>query len=240
MTTEAVAIVTEPEKMTEPERRKFNDLDGIIRKGLQTFAEVGASLKIIKEQKLFREEYDSFEAYCRERCGWGRDRAYQLIEAHEVVAGLPTIVGVSPPANEAQARALIDVPPEQRAEVLTEAQTTARAEGKPVTAKRIRKAGERHALPKPKAEKPVPEPKPVENAEPVAVEAETEPTEDAPVEAILDFIRGQAIEPPTLTPEDIARAAAALTDDDVRRIREMKKLCLDLMVAYARRGLQVA
>lgn len=145
-------------KLTEAERRKFNDLDGIIRKGLQTFAEVGAALAIVRDQRLYREEYDSFEAYCQDRCGWSRDRADQLIGAHKVVESLPTNVGS--PANEAQARALADVPAEQRATVLEEARTEAAAEGKHVTAERIRHTAHKYTPlnerepSKPKAETP--------------------------------------------------------------------------------------
>ena len=46
--------------------------------------------------------------------------------AHEVVASLPTNVGIAPPENEAQARALGEVPADQRATVLTEAREEGR------------------------------------------------------------------------------------------------------------------
>jgi len=60
--------------------------------------------------RLYKATHGTFEEYCKERWGFSRPRAYQLIEAASAVS---TIVdkGGKPPANEAQARPLASLPP---------------------------------------------------------------------------------------------------------------------------------
>ena len=53
----------------------------IIAQGLQTFVEVGHALMAIREQRLYRQSYQTFEAYLRQRWDLSRPRAYQLIDA---------------------------------------------------------------------------------------------------------------------------------------------------------------
>lgn len=123
--------------LTPVERHKLNDLEGIIEKGLQTFVEVGASLALIREQKLHRETHETFEAYVEARWGWTASRARQLIGAAEAVRSIESVTTVTP-TNEAQARELAPVPAEHRAEVWQEA--VEKSGGKP-TAKHVREAG---------------------------------------------------------------------------------------------------
>ncbi len=59
----------------------------------------------IRDKRLYRQTHSTFEAYCRERWGWSRQRAYQQIEAASYVSSLST--GVDKPETERQARALI-------------------------------------------------------------------------------------------------------------------------------------
>jgi len=240
MTTEAVATVTKPEPLTVVERRKFNDLDGIVEKGLQTFAEVGGALSIIRDQRLYREDFGTFEAYCQARCGWTDRRARQLIDAHEVVVGLLES-GTTVPVNEGQARELVAVPVDQRAEVLEEARADAEAKGKPVTAKHVRTARDRRMLPKPRKPKAEPktmaeevaeatarrlaeasEPTPVENAEPVVVEGETEPAEGK----VVVFIR--SIDMPDEGDVD------GMTDADLHTVRLLQGWCGRVIAHYAK------
>lgn len=101
----------------------LEDLEVVIERGLASFVEVGTALLQIRDERLYRQEYDTFETYCRTRWGFGRDRGEQLISAAEVVASLPTNVGIPRPTNEAQARALkpLRAVPERMAEAMTRA-----------------------------------------------------------------------------------------------------------------------
>lgn len=101
----------------------LESLETVIERGLSSFVEVGTALMQIREERLYRASHDTFENYCRERWGFGRDRGEQLIRAAEVVTLMPTIVGIPAIANEAQARALGPVrnEPEKMVQALTSA-----------------------------------------------------------------------------------------------------------------------
>ena len=105
----------------------------LIESGLKSFYEVGKALMEIRDKKLYKEKYSTFEIYCRDRWQMSRPRAYQLIEGSKIKEILSTIVDKIP---EGQARELAKVEPEKQAEVY---QTVIdKTEGKP-TAKAIKK-----------------------------------------------------------------------------------------------------
>jgi hypothetical protein len=86
--------------------------------------EVGAALLTIRDSRLYRQNYATFEDYCRERWGIKHSRAYQLMDAAGVMRNLSTIVEVLP-ANEAQVRPLAQLAPNEQREVWQEAVETA-------------------------------------------------------------------------------------------------------------------
>ena len=117
------------------------ECEQVIERGLETFVEVGQALLVIREGRLYKDTHSSFDAYCRDRWGWSRDRADQLVSAAEV----PTIVGTlgAPvPVNEGQARALAQLKddPEAMAEVMAQVTEAAEAAGSKVTAQQIKDA----------------------------------------------------------------------------------------------------
>jgi hypothetical protein len=92
--------------LTAAETDRLVELEQAVDRGLQTFVEVGQSLAEIRDRKLYRASYDTFERYCRERWGFTRQRARQFIDA----AAVTTVVvkaGLPAPANEAQASELV-------------------------------------------------------------------------------------------------------------------------------------
>lgn len=133
-----------PAALTEPECSELAHCEAVIERGRQAFVEVGNALLAIRDKRLYRSTHDTFEGYCRERWDISRPRAYQLIEAAQLVSGLSTNVD-KPPANEGQARELAAVPAEQRQEVWREAVETA-PNGK-VTGAHVKAVVERHSAP---------------------------------------------------------------------------------------------
>ena len=91
----------------------------VIKQGLQTFIEVGQALMTIKEKRLYRIGFKTFEDYCVERWSISRIRAFQLIEAANVISGLLTMVDIMP-QSERQVRPLTSLEPEIQKEVWTE------------------------------------------------------------------------------------------------------------------------
>jgi|GEM_PF-2245920 len=129
--------------LTTQEQDELEQHEATIEQGLQSFLTVGEALMGINARRLYRAKYSSFQDYCRDRWGIGRERAYQLMGAAEVVANLSTNLSTivdSAPANEAQARPLTALPPDQQAAAWKEA-VAAAPDGKP-TAKHVQQAVE--------------------------------------------------------------------------------------------------
>lgn len=118
-----------PELMTvsildDLEVSRLTQCEAVIERGLKTFVDVGTALLEIRDSRLYRSEYDTFEDYCRERWGMSRPRAYQLIDAAEVSTNLSTIVDKLP-ATESQARPLTSLTPEMQVQAWQQAVDTA-------------------------------------------------------------------------------------------------------------------
>lgn len=96
--------------------RSLAELESVIERGLTTFVDVGTALAQIRDSRLYRETHGDFDSYCRERWGFSRQRALQMIDAAAISNDLTTQV-VIPPSHEKQIRELSRIEPEQRAEV---------------------------------------------------------------------------------------------------------------------------
>jgi hypothetical protein len=88
------------------ERSRLAELEQVVDRGLDTFVEVGLALREIRDSRLYRETYSTFEAYLDDRWQMSRPRGYQLIGAAGVAELVSTTVD-TPLANEAQARELV-------------------------------------------------------------------------------------------------------------------------------------
>src|SRR6266850_2708468 len=100
--------------LTFEEQTRLAECETVIEKGLKTFVEVGNALLEIRDSKLYRQEFGTFEEYCRQRWKIARNYANKLIAAAEVVSNLGT--NVPKPRNESQVRPLVGMEPEQQRE----------------------------------------------------------------------------------------------------------------------------
>lgn len=125
---------------------RLESCEAVIERGMQTFMEVGQALAEIRDSRLYREQFETFEDYCHQRWGLSRSRAYQMIDASDIAHAMSTIVDTPLPTNEGQARELSGLEPESAAEVMREAREQT---GGRVTASAIREARNEIA-PKPK------------------------------------------------------------------------------------------
>lgn len=117
--------------LTASESTALAEHEAVIERGIRTFYEVGTALADIRDRKLYRADYGTFEEYARLRWNMSRTRAYELMSASEVVSAIADTEMLAP-ANEGQARALSRVPEPERATVWAE--TVERTEGKPTAA----------------------------------------------------------------------------------------------------------
>lgn len=154
--------------ITQQESIRLCELECIIQKGKDTFVEVGTALSEIRDSRIYRVTFKTFEDYCKDRWGFDRTYAHRLIESAAVCNVLP--IG-NKPKSEAQARPLAKLPAEQQPAAWERAQEIAKEEAKPVAARHVEAA--------------VLEVMPKEEPEPLVVDGTT-PTRRAPMKVIED------------------------------------------------------
>lgn len=113
--------------LTSIECDELSKHEDTIRRGLNTFVEVGAALLAIRDGRLYRAEFGTFEDYCQERWGFTRMRASQLISAAEAVGNIAVNNCLQFPATESQARPLTRLEPDQQREAWARVVETAPA-----------------------------------------------------------------------------------------------------------------
>lgn len=125
--------------LTQDESKRLKECEKVIERGIDTFYQVGNALAEIRELRLYRLAYPTFEDYCKKRWDMSRFYAHRLIDAAQVVENLLPMGNI--PASERQARELAPYEPEVQQAVWHIALSTAptNEEGQPVlTAAHIR------------------------------------------------------------------------------------------------------
>lgn len=139
-----VTVVSEPE-LSVSEQDQLARCERAIERGVRGFVAAGRALGEIRDGRLYRTEFDTFEEYCRERWGWSRSYSYRLLDAAAVADAVSPVGDIS---NERQARelvSLLDQPDEMR-DVWSEA--VERSDGKPTAddVRAVRRERERDPL----------------------------------------------------------------------------------------------
>lgn len=120
--------------LTVPEKSTLHELEGVIESGLKTFVDVGLALVKIRDARLYRAGFKTFEEYCKERWGMSRIHAFRMIQAAGIAEMLPT---GNKPESERQARPLTRLDPEDQPKAWSAATEKAAEENRPVTAKDV-------------------------------------------------------------------------------------------------------
>ena len=142
-------MATSLAELSADELSTLSVYEGVIRQGLESFVEVGNALARIRDARLYRAEFATFEDYCDKKWSLTRQYVNRIVAAAEVVADIESAemeTIVSKPANEAQAKPLASVRKEDRAEVWQQVVATAPVDArtaKPkITAKHVEKVVE--------------------------------------------------------------------------------------------------
>lgn len=104
------------EAITVAELARLGELEQVVETGLTVFTKVGNALLEIRDSRLYRQQFATFEAYCRERWGFERRQAYRLIDAAAAVSHVSNWTQTVP-QTESQARPLTRLEPEVQREV---------------------------------------------------------------------------------------------------------------------------
>lgn len=127
-----------PRVLNEVEMRERSQCEAIIRSGWNTFLEVGQALSRIRQKRLYRDQYRTFEEYCRQKWDFSKTHANRLIEA-ATVDNILAPIGVKV-KKESHVRALVWLSPQQIIATWQKAQQLA-GDGE-VTARLIRQAAQ--------------------------------------------------------------------------------------------------
>jgi hypothetical protein len=115
------------------ERNELERCEVVIKQGLQTFVEVGQALMLIRDKRLYRAEFGTFENYCNDKWQLQRRHVYRLIDSSEVVKNVSNWTQIQP-KTESQARPLTKIEPELQKEVWNE---TVNRHGDNITQKKV-------------------------------------------------------------------------------------------------------
>lgn len=91
--------------LTRKEKDALEACEEVIRTGLEEFRRVGEALQRIRDEKLYRAEYETFKEYCREKWDISSSYSYQLSQASEVAQQIESSGG-SPPTISSHAAKL--------------------------------------------------------------------------------------------------------------------------------------
>lgn len=119
------------------ESQRLLELEGIVAQGLDTFVQIGEALLEIRDSRLYRVGYRTFEDYCKTKWRMSKSFAFRKIAAIEVVKNLSPI-GDKVPENESQVRPLTKLTREKQVEAWSKA--VEKAGGKQPTAKQVKAA----------------------------------------------------------------------------------------------------
>src|SRR5258708_4724349 len=93
---------TEP--ITLDESRQLIELETVIEAGRKSFFEIGLALVKIRDCKLYRSDYETFDEYLKGKWQWEKRYAQYVIASAETVKALPeakrTIVHTETQARE--------------------------------------------------------------------------------------------------------------------------------------------
>lgn len=122
--------------LTKPEKSVLAELEAEIERGLNNFVDVGNAFLRIRNERLYRAEFGSFQEYCEAKWQMTKVHAYRMIDAAEIAENLKGNQLVTP-TTESQLRPLRNLEPVQQREVWKEAADTAKKPGAP-TAKEVK------------------------------------------------------------------------------------------------------
>jgi hypothetical protein len=106
--------------VTTEERERLLRCEATIERGERHLLSEGQALRQIREQRLYRADFKTFENYCRNRWDFSRQHATRLIDFADVIDDLSVTFGDKLPQRESHARALVGLTSEQRRKLWAE------------------------------------------------------------------------------------------------------------------------
>jgi hypothetical protein len=123
--------------LTATEKRQYQYHNQLIAKGA---SDIYNSLRVQHDKRLYREEYETFEDYCRGQWGMSPQHARNLIKHGQILrivedSADPKEKQIVSKIRESHTREVADLPPEEAAKIIVE--TVKKTDGK-ITASAVR------------------------------------------------------------------------------------------------------
>jgi len=118
------------------ESHELERCEVVIKQCLNTFIEVGEALFIIRDKRLYRKEFKTFEDYCQQKWSMPRRHVNRMIAASETIINLGPM-GPILPESERQVRPLTSLEPEIQKEVWNEVVKQSEETRQPITAAKV-------------------------------------------------------------------------------------------------------
>lgn len=115
----------------------------VIKQGLKTFIEVGEALFIIRDKRLYRNEFKTFEDYCQQKWSMPRRHVNRIIAASETIINLGPI-GPILPELESQVRPLVGLEKDVQIAVWNDVVHESIIDNKKITAKMVEQKAEQY------------------------------------------------------------------------------------------------
>jgi hypothetical protein len=141
--------------LSKTERHDLAKLEATIRNGVHAFTAVGNALTEIQARRLYRQDFATFEDYCRQVWNFGRAEAFDKIAAARIAGVVSPISDKAKvPLKEDHLKALAPLgdPKDIRA-VYNAVVTRCQKEHEPVTGKLLREERRRYETPEDEPEK---------------------------------------------------------------------------------------
>jgi hypothetical protein len=126
------------ETLTASEQADLWSYEEVLGSGSQSFAQEGLALAQIRDRRLYKVDFDSFEDYCRLKWQYSRRYVDQLIAAAQLFRYLSANCAERKPEHENQLRPLVGLTPEQAQAAWESA--TEKASGRKTTAQMVKSA----------------------------------------------------------------------------------------------------
>jgi hypothetical protein len=80
--------ITDTIPLTSSEKTRLAELESVVETHLETFLTVGRALAQIRNERLYRAKYPSWETYCTKRWSFNYGHANNLVRSAQVAEGL--------------------------------------------------------------------------------------------------------------------------------------------------------
>ncbi len=107
-------------ELTEEETTLLNECESVIQKGIESFKDTWSALLEIRNSKLYRKEFKTFDEYCLVKWDFSKNYVNKNIRALKTLNNLGTMVPKT--ITERQLRPLTSLEPEVQKEVVKEVQ----------------------------------------------------------------------------------------------------------------------